>query len=301
MFNKKADDQFSRYIDPTGEFSNRTFEIGEWYVKNKLTLRKIFITILAIWSIGSVLFSFGYWIYYFTTGYFQDQRMMKQQILEIEDYESMHVNYGPKDLTFSKLAIYETIREHAYDFAVEVKNPNLRWLANVKYKFTYSGGETPVTTAVILPGAVQPMVYLGQEKVSYPSQPKLVIENIEWKKIDPHEIFDIDTFIKSRQAISYDNFEYKYSSIAQNIPNNMIKFDIRNDSAYSFWEADFYIELYGSTGPIGITFLRINQFRTGEIRNIDIRSYVNNLYVDNIKIYPITNVFDKEIYIKLGD
>lgn len=304
MFNKKSDtqpDQFSRYTDPTGEFTNRTFEAGEWFVINKLKLRKIFLTILTIWSIGSVLFGLGYWGYYFTTGYFNDQRMMNQQVLEIEDYESMHAEYGPKDLVYNKLNIYQTVRNGAYDFVVEVQNPNDKWLANITYKFTYSNGETATSTAVILPGVTRPLVYLGQEKSSYPSQAQLKIENIDWQKIDPHEIFDTATFIASRQAVSNGNFEYKRASVAQNVPNNTIKFDIRNDSSYSYWEADYYVELYDMTGPVGMTFLRLDEFRTGETRNIDIRSYIDDLYVEDIKIYPITNVFDKEIYIKLGD
>ena len=304
MFNKKTDqqsNQFARYTDPTGEFTNSSFRLGEWYVKNKFELRKIFITILAIWAVGSVLFSFGYWGYYYSIGYWDDQRMLNQQVLEVEDYEIMHEQYGPKNLIYNKLAIYETVRDNAFDFVVEVKNPNDKWLAKVKYKFTYSGGETPLSTAYILPDVTRPMAYLGQDKVSYPSQAKLVVESVDWQKIDPHQVFDTVTFVASRQAFSFGNFSYKHSSIAQNIPNNTLKFDIRNDSSYSFWEADYYVELYGSTGPVGITFLRIDQFRTGDTRNIDIRSYVDDLYVDNIKIYPVTNVFDDEIYIKLGD
>lgn len=297
----KQPDQFSRYTDPTGEFTNRTFEAGEWFVRNKLKLKKIFLTILTIWSIGSILFGLGYWGYYFTTGYFNDQKMMNQQVLEIEDYESMHAEYGPKDLLYKKLFIYETVRNGAYDFVVEVNNPNDKWLATVQYKFTYAGGETPTTTAIILPGVTIPMTYLGQEKVSYPSQAKLVIDNIDWQKIDPHKIFDTATFIASRQAVSYGNFEYKQASEAQNVPNNTIKFDIRNDSSYSYWEADYYVEFYDMTSPVGMTFLRLDKFRTGETRSIDIRSYMNDLYVENIKIHPITNVFDEEIYIKLGD
>lgn len=297
----KQSDQFSRYQDPTGEFSNRAFETGEWFVRNKLKLKKIFITILLVWSVGSVVTGLVYWGYYFTTGYWNDKEMMVQQISEIEDYESKHAIYGPKNLVFNSLNIYETIREGAYDFVVQVKNPNDKWLANIEYKFAYSGGETPNSTATVLPGAEHPLVFLGEEYYSYPNQAKLEIVNISWKKIDPHEIFDTATFIASRQAITYGNVEYKLASLSQATPNNSIKFDIRNDSSYSYWEADFYVELYDTSGPVGVTFLRLDKFRTGETRSIDIRSYVNNLNVENIKIYPITNVFDNNIYIKLGD
>lgn len=297
----KSEDQFSRYQDPTGEFSNSVFSAGEWYVQNKLKLRKILIIILVFWSIGSIIFGVGYWLYYLTIGYGNDRAMMNQQVNEILDYEIMHEWYGPQSLVYNKLTIYKTVRDNAYDFVVEAKNPNDKWLVTVEYKFTYSGGETPTSTAIILPGTTRPMVYLGQEKVSYPSQAKLKIIKTDWQKIDPHEIFDTATYIASRQAFSFGNFEYKHSSLVKNIPNNTIKFDIRNDSSYSYWEADYYVEFYDSVGPVGMTFLRLDQFRTGETRSIDIRSYVNDLYVEDIKIYPITNVFDKDIYIKLGD
>lgn len=298
---KQQSDQFSRYQDPTGEFSNRTFEAGEWFVRNKLKLKKIFVTILLTWSIISVGGGFIYWGYYFSTGYWNDKKMMVQQIAEIEDYESKHIMYGPKDLLFDDFNIYETIREGGYDFVVDVKNPNDQWLATVQYKFTYADGETPTSTTIILPGAERPLVYLGQDRSFYPNQAKLEIVDISWKKIDPHKIFDTATFIASRQAFSFGNIEYRIASDFQGVPNNSVIFDIRNDSSYSYWEADYYVELYSSSGPVGVTFLRIDKFRTGETRNIDIRSYVNNLNVENIKIYPIVNVFDEEIYIKLGD
>ena len=295
---KQQSDQFSRYTDPTGEFSNQAFSVGEWYVRNKLKIRKFFITILLIWSVISVSFGLAYWGYYFSTGYWNDQNMLAQQVNEVEDYASMHDWYGPKDLIYGRIGIYETIRQRTYDFVTEVKNPNDKWLATVQYKFVYSGGETPTTTAIILPGVTQPLVYLGQEKVSSPSQTKLQVVDIDWKKIDPHKIFDTATFIASRQAFTYGNFVYQQSSAAKGIPNNSITFDIRNDSSYSYWEADYYVEFYDSNGPVGMTFLRLDKFYTGETRSIDIRSYIEGLYVENIKIYPITNVFDEGIYIK---
>ena len=71
----KTPDKFSRYVDPTGEFSNRELKLSVFYLKHKLLLQKIGKNVLIVWCVVSVGYSFGYWVYYFSFGYFEDQKI----------------------------------------------------------------------------------------------------------------------------------------------------------------------------------------------------------------------------------
>lgn len=298
MFGKNSD-KLNKYIDPTGEFSNREFKLSEWYIQHKLTLRKIGLSSLLIFAVATLGYSLLYWGYYFTTGYWQDQQMLNNQVLEIENYDNLKHFYAPKPFAVGSAQIYQTVSPENYDFVVDINNNNTRWLALVEYQFIFNGGETPVAQTVILPGN-RPVAYFGFKNPTFPSGAKLVIKNIDWRHLDAHLFPDVKSFMAEHSQWSTDNFKFSHASRITGIPASKIEFTLGNFSPYGFWKANFYVEFLNGGERVGMYFLPEEKFLAQEIRQVDLRSFVTDLYVDDIRIYPLVNVFDSSEYLSVG-
>lgn len=299
MFAKpKTPDKFSRYTDPTGEFSNRELTLGVWYLKHKLLLQKIGKNILIVWCVVTVGYSFGYWLYYFSYGYFQDQKMAAALVREAPNHEVISALFNAKDLQVGRIEVYNSVSE-LFDFVARVKNPNQRNIARVTYKFVYNGGETASAQTLLLPNSERPIVYFGQKSDIYPTAPRLVIEKTEWKRIGAEETQDIGAFLAERMNFTVENFTFTKASQITGTLNSQIEFDLFNDTAYGYWDAKFYVELIDGAQTVGVIYLVVPKFKTGEMRHIDLRSLIDTLDVSDIKVWPAFNPFDLSVYLKV--
>ena len=297
---KKTKDPLSRYVDVTEGFSSRKLKFAEWYVSHKILLHKIGMGVLIGWCVLSVGFSFSYWFYYFSYGYFQDQRIEVEVTNSFVNYENLQPLYEAKQIQISNISVYNSVSE-LYDFVGQATNPNTTWAAIVTYKFKYFGGETPSVETILLPLEKRPIAYLGLEMDKYPSNPTLVIEEIDWKRIDPHLIENPRAFADERLMFSFENFHFTRASRSTGVLNHLIEFDIFNDSAYSYWEPSFYVEMISGGQTVGITYIVLDKFRTGDEEHVDFQSLVDSLDVHDIKIWPLINVFDNRVYMEVGE
>jgi len=297
---EKIKPKLSRYTDPTGEFTNRELKTAEWYLKHKLLLQNIvkwFLILLCVITIG---YSFSYWIYYFAYGYFKDQQMYARQTQELQNYTNIQPMYSAQDLQVGNVDAYNSVSS-LYDFSARVVNPNERWIATVHYKFAFAGGETPIKKTVIWPKSERPVMYFGYESGSYPNYLRFVIEKVEWQRINPHSSLNIPNFIAERSKISVENLIFTPSSRSAGILNNMISFSLFNDTAYNFWDPEFYVELKDGAQTVGYIYLALEKFKAGEERRVDLRSWVDNLNVSDIVLWPAFNIFDKTEYMPVGE
>lgn len=298
MLKKKEQSKLERYEDVTGEFTSSELKWGEWYIRHKILLRKIFIGFLTTWCVVTVGYGLGYFTYYYSYGYFQDQEMYTQQLIELSNLKNTRELAQAKDLQIGNIEVFNSISDKLYDFSARVYNPNERWAAVVTYKFIFSGGESDLAQTVLLPGSQRPIVYFGFESNRYPANAKLMLVSVDWKKINPHAIEDVAGFIAERTDFPIENFQFTRASKSQGIPNHIIEFDIYNNSVYNYWDPGFYVELIKGNKTVGIIYFVASEFRSREIRHIDLRSYISNLEVSNVKVWSALNVFDNAEYMK---
>ncbi|HLD31687.1 MAG TPA: hypothetical protein VJB37_02210 [Patescibacteria group bacterium] len=296
---KTEKDRLSRYRDPFGEISTGELRWGEWYLRHKLWLRQVLITVLVVWSILTVGYGLSYLVYYFSYGYFVDQKNTQDLIYGFTNYQNLQPAYSALPLQFKGVEIYNSLGQ-TYDFVVPTFNPNKQWLARVSYRFKYLGGETPLAQTVFLPGSLRPLVFFGHDPESYPTAAQLVIEKVEWRRIDPHVISDPATFIDERLRFTFENFNFIRANRSTGVVNHRIEFDLFNDSAYSYKEAPFYIELLAGGQTVGIVYIVEDAFKVKEVRHISFQSLVPQLDVDDIRVWPALNPFDSQNYIEVG-
>lgn len=292
-FASKPPDKFSRYTDATGELSNKSLKVGGWYVAHKVLLRSIAIGVLLVWCVISVGFGIIAWGAYAVDGYFEDRALARRQIQQFQNYTNIQQSYKATALELSPIEIFVP-SEGKYDLVSHATNKNDRTIITVEYKFTYEGGETAVNKTVILPHATVPLAVLGTETESYPGNPQLKIEDIKYERISPHQIYRIDDYIAQRSNFVVENVEFIPPQ--EGVLASRVKFDVTNNTVFTFWEPYFYVEILGGGGNIGILSTTIADFKPGETRTLDIATFTDILGADEIRLTPVMNVFDSSIY-----
>jgi hypothetical protein len=299
MLSKNTKTKFERYEDPTGEFSNRSLKLAEWYLRHKILLKKIGVTTLVLWSVVTLGYSVGYFGYYMAVGYSQDQLMYARQTIEFQDYTVLQPLYKPQEIQIKKVSVFNSAK-NKYDFVAKAFNPNERWVAYINFHFVYRGGQTVESRAVLLPGEERPLIFFGEELDYSPGGAELVFVNVEWKNVNKHTINDVQSFVQARKRFEFDNFEFIRADRTEGIFASRVKFDLYNNSAYSFWQPEFFVELLSDKKVVGYLYFVEDKFRNGDERNVDIISMFDSTSITNIKIHSITNVFSLSEYMDPG-
>ena len=93
------------------------------------------------------------------------------------------------------------------------------------------------------------------------------------------------------------NFDFISQAASEGLGANVVKFDLKNDSAYSYRDGNFVVGLMSGSGLTAVMPLFFKDFKAGEIRLVDLRNFVSNLPVDSVQIFPLIDIYNKEVYL----
>lgn len=299
MFGKKKQtDQMSRYVDPTGEFTNKELNAGLWYVRHKMALARAGTIVLA--GIALSLFGYGlvFWGQYLLFGYRQDVRMLASQRASFEDRTGIEAAFAPKKLELGNAEVFESA-PGKYDFVTRVANPNRRHIARFTYQYIFEGGVTGTKEDTLLPGQERPVGFFGYSGASVPSSAQIVILQTVWQRINPHVIPDPEQYMEARLNFPVKNVQFIRGGEGVG-DAHQISFDVTNATAYSYWQPVFYIDFVQEETVTGVAYLPLDQFRAGETRHIDLRSLAPGLFATNVRLSSVVNVFDRGAFMSPG-
>ncbi|HYE59911.1 MAG TPA: hypothetical protein VEA18_01880 [Candidatus Kapabacteria bacterium] len=292
---RKPEDAFSRYVDPTGAVPNSELKMGEWYLRHKLLLERIRLIAVGTVAVTSMSYSIFAWGKYFVIDYGEDVRMMREQT-EFPNYEALQSIYQADPLSIGNTTVTE-IAPGRYDFITPIKNPNDRFMVALSYKYVFDGGETEITEDILLPQDDRPVVLFGKTFAGYPANARLSIENVRWQRIDPHRVPDVSAHIEPRLQFTAENVTFRRGRTGE---AHSIGFDLTNASAYSYWQPVFYVDLLNEEQTVGLIYVMLEKFRAGETRRVDIQSVLPDLTVTDVRIHPVLNVFNPDVYMDPG-
>lgn len=291
---EKVPDKLSQYLDPTGEFTNKDLARSAWFVKNKILLRKIVIVVLLLWIGIAGLYSLIMLGAYLFSGFWNDRQSRLETVQEFQNYTLDASTYAAAPLQIDSIKIFQT--GESYDFYSLAINPNLRFVARVKYKYVFEGGETPEKIVTIDPGKKIPLTVFGFQSNAYPATARLQIEETKWRKINSHQIADVKSYMDIRLNFSIDNLQIEHNAAGGPVPPR-ITFDIQNNSAYSYYEGRFALLLLSSGNVAGIQPLLIKDFRAGQTFPVDVRPAFDIGGIDDIEVVPLMEVFDSNEFL----
>jgi hypothetical protein len=288
--------------DFTGISKNK-LNFGLWYVENRNNFRGIITVFLILFSSVTLIYGLYGFIYYYGWGVKQDQAMVLNAIQAGTSIHDYVLGVSAKPLQYSATKIFKS-GDAKYDFLSEVTNLNDQYYASFDYYFLVSGVKTKTDTGFILPGEKKYLTLLALDYPSRPDSAEIYFENLKWQRIDAHQIPNWKQYQDDRLNINISNTKFSSASasgLSEKLNLSSVSFDIYNETAFSYWNADFIIALNGSYQDIiGVTKYSVSQFLAGQKRHIEF-TWPNQFgSFSNLEITPMINIMDSNNYIRYG-
>jgi len=287
--NYQDDLDLKNYQDP-GNVSLREMNFGLWLSENRQRITKAIIIFLILLSAGFFIYSsYNYFIYFFGG---QAEKLTEETTLS-----------SPRnlvaDMEISPLNIFKV--EERFDLAIKLKNPNDKFLANFDYCFLQGGIEIKCAQGFILPSEEKYILALGQEINNDQGEVTFKIKNLFWQRINSHQIANWNDFSNQHLNFAFADINFSTltdSGLMEKVSLNTLEFTIKNLSPYSYYEVPLDIMLYSGSELVGVHQYLVNEFLTGESRNLKITWPGNLALVNRTEIKPRINIIEDSLYIK---
>jgi hypothetical protein len=288
-----------RYETDVEGISLKTLETGLWWTKNRQTLKKILIVFLMLAGIagwGYTIYGFGYYLFF---GMNADEQMMRLFVKTDTIGQSYLNQIGPKNISLSPAGYVAD--GDKYDLYVQAANPNARWRASFDYCFKRPNGEKSCGHDFLLPGGKKYILALAQNFSAPPADLTFSFDSLNWAKINNHFIADWNGYQKDRLDFSITGQQFipaDRNVASEKISLNSLTFNIRNNSAYSFWEVPLTIVLTDLGRVVFLDRYPVSVFLSHDSRNIKITWPGAIGEATGIDIVPDLNILDQGIYQK---
>jgi hypothetical protein len=290
----KSNEDYLRFEAAPDELSNKYLTAGEWYLRHQIVIYKIGVSLLAAFCIATLGYSFFVWGEYLIYGYTQDKQAAERAVLTNPNYLERRSTFGWRDLSVSSVNVYQASAQK-YDFVAMVKNPNERWTAHAKFKYSYGGGETKVAETVVLPGAEQPIIFFGAEAENLPTDVQLIFTQVKWSLPSAHEVPDVPAYIADKNNFLVDKFNYLPGGEGGKLP--ILSFNLVNRSAFSYWRPVFYAALVSNDQVVGYQYLAFDSIKFGEVKPVNLAVTQTTARITGLRLYPAIDIFDNSVYI----
>lgn len=286
---------YEKYDDPSGDFTGQELKYSFWYVRHRLLIHRIVIIFLIVLSAGTGLYSLFQLGTYVLFGLGQSSAV-DQSLTSFENYTLSQPRFAPQPLQVVATNVFSG-GVGKYDLVADVVNPNPRFRVSFEYYFSYNDAKTVLQTTTLLPGEHRPVASLGLMGEVYPTNATLVIQNIAWQRLSNHDYLDPTAWQNERLNFLVSNFEFAPQLDGSSANAETIRFTLTNQSAYSYKVAKFYVGLYLDQNLVGVLPLTIDAFKSSASKQIDLRSFGANFEVNDVKVFPLINVYDDSVYL----
>ncbi len=288
-----------RYRDPEGLTVSK-MEFGLWLVEHRKQLLMIPKIFLILFSAVTLIYSIYGFTYYIGWGMKEDQILANELVKPNLVGHEYFIARSARNLQYGKVQIID-LGEKKYDFLVKVINPNQKHSAEIIYCFKEKDKEFYRSSNFILPGEEKYILALGQEFAGSPTGVVFYMEEIAWRRIDSHKYPDWEKFRDEHLNIGISDIKFtpaKSTILTEKLNLNDLKFIAANNTAYNYWEVDLVILLLRQSKVIAVNEYVLNNFKSGQIREVNVTWPGQLGRVDNTIVIPEINIVQNDIYIK---
>ncbi len=289
---KSVHPDVGRYEDVSDGMSASQFKWSMWIVKHEVNLYKMLVALLVILSVFFWVFSLYNWGDYLINGIKADVAL-ERNLATFPNYAPFQAIYAAKPIIINNVNSFSEGTQ-AYNLVAELTNPNDDFTVSFDYHFVVGMEKTPTAHSFLLAGESRPIVSFGYKNEI--SGMNFVLENIVWKRVSAHKVADPLNWQKERLNFSVNNYEFKPIQ-SGGISAHQITFSLVNNSAYAYKQVNFVVGLMQSGVLAGVMPLNLENFRSLETRSIDLRNYSNDLYITDLTVYPVIDIYDKAVYL----
>ncbi|NUM25445.1 MAG: hypothetical protein HUU49_02340 [Candidatus Buchananbacteria bacterium] len=275
------------------QVSGWKIKLSYWYVSHKIRLRQALIVLLMLLSV----LLYGYSLYKVLMILVVEDKNFKQDLsvlsLNLIDYSYFRQANKPLDI---QILSFDALggREGRYDFVAQVQNPNEDWVAaEVDFQLLSGTNVVAEKSSFIYPQEIKYLAFFGEE-VSTGFTPVIKINRIKWRRFNNFAAYGEP---RLRFTISDINFKPASSSgIRGELPVSTLSFQIKNDTAFSYWNVGLYMALVNGNRPIAANFIKLDQFYSGESRTVDIRWYESLGSAGKVEVKPEVDILNSDSY-----
>lgn len=260
-------------------------KINYFGITHREDLKKWWVIILLAIDVFIVVFIFTNLIVYLV-GLPKENKLIVAMAESPIDYRAVREKHTPWPLEIATTAAIP-LANNKYDLVTKVKNNNKNWaLESISYIFSVDGQETEIMTDFIMPNSEK---YLTAQRVSGSGQGKasFTINEVNWKRVDDMNKLPVVDF-------SIDNLEYSSATATDDLTVHRVTAQVTNKAYNSFWQTKFIVVLYSADKIVGVTYVYLDQFNSGEKKSIYTQWNTVAGAVSSVTILPDINLLDQE-------
>jgi hypothetical protein len=282
------------------QLTEKQLKWGAWWVANRRMIRRLSLTALGIFGVALVAYAaWGYYDWFFGTGRAERYEMVRVSSPTITP--GVAANLTPEPVIIEDVQVLQS-GENRYDLFVRLSNPNHDFWAKYDVEFTAGGSAlASASSGFILPSSDRYVYLLGLKSDSYPSGVEVRLADFAWKRVDRHVISpDYLTWAAARLNFSVSDIQFKPPEATESISVSRSSFTVKNDTAFGYRTVGFFVRLDGASGVAGVNYVKIDNFRPGQTRQL-VASWFSDLpTVSAVEVVPDVNIFDDGVYLPPG-
>jgi len=274
------------------DLTERQLKLGIWFAERRTFFKGLATGVLVFLNIifwGYSLFGFLSYIIFAAN---QRPLIEKQLIQGGINWSTWHEANKPLPVEWSVPEILNG--RGGTDFIVEMRNANPSWL--VRFEYTMELGEQTISkTDFLLPASKKYVVSVFRDGRGTPN---FSLSKMRWQKITTQITEgDYNAFLSDRLNFVFENIEFVPGG--SDLPSR-IKFTVRNNGAFNFWQARFIVLLWRGDRVIGVTSVTADRLQSQEKRDIDVVWFDRVGAPSRIEIIPDMDIFDESVYMPAG-
>lgn len=277
-------DEFEKLNGTEEDLTEKQLKWGYWLTVNRPKFYKGLIIFLIIFNVLLGGYNLYYWGNYLIFGYSEDQKMLSALRSNVSRSANLLEKFSAKSLTVGGITSF-TVGDKTDALAL-ISNPNASFIASIEYTFLLNGQTVGKRQSFVLPGENK---YLAELGIKGGGSVGFNLIKISWRRIPSTKVSNPASFKDSHLQFEISDFKYANSGFYR------VSFNLKNNSVYNFYRAEFLILLKNYENIVGVEKIVVDNFQSEEIRPIEI-VVGSGINPNSLQLSPNINVFDDSVY-----
>ncbi|PIR47634.1 hypothetical protein COV06_02360 [Candidatus Uhrbacteria bacterium CG10_big_fil_rev_8_21_14_0_10_50_16] len=281
-------------LTTVGKEFDKRYKRDVWWIEHKTQLRTAGVVFL--FAVEGLLGLIGLWAFadYFLINYVEEGRLVESFFAGAENLHAVVQTQVPQALDLGNVQILPT--QGKFDVLAMITNPNADHVAQVRYRIVYDDRETEERTAILLQETTMPLVAFNVDQPR-PRNPRVLIDQVEWWRIDAHAVPDPIAWKQARLNIAFDNLQQDTGlQIGDQVVSRTLA-DITNKTGFGYYSIDVFVLLKRGGSVIGVNRTVMSNLLPREERPFQLDWFGGSPVAQTIEVYPIVNLFDDSVYL----
>lgn len=285
--------------NPEATAAEQEYRRSKMIVEARPKLKRLGILLWMAFDIVLVVIFIGYIGVYLSAGMFGDKKTIATIAEDIDTMHAISESHIAESLRIGDAKEF-SLGGDEYDFYAIVGNPNEEWFATFTYYFSSSAGDSEKLNGAVMPLSESHLVAIRQQVDSRPVGSDLIVEDIEWHRVDAKEISDIEEWLEEHNK--FDVMDAEYSLDLEVADENIARtsFTLNNNTPYSYWNPEFIVLITRAGSVAGVNTVTVNGFASGESREMDVNWFGSVPSSGSVEVISNINYFDDEEYMPLA-